>query len=93
MGRAYIRATPTNKHTRRLFKAVGAGILVAALVAFSVASTLNVCGFFFSSPLFPHFITITTMNIKTEICGRECNQEQHSCSSNRRSNRNGCGLV
>ena len=43
MGRAYIRATPANKHTRRLFKAVGAGILIAALIAFSVASTLNVC--------------------------------------------------
>ena len=57
MGRAYMRATPANKHTRRLFKAVGAGILVAALVAFSVASTLHVCFLFTTlfSPLVSSF--------------------------------------
>ena len=77
MGRAYMRATPTNKHTRRLFKAVGAGILVAALIAFSVVSTLNVC-FFSSSHFFPFVIftttTIITTITQTEICGGICTQ-------------------
>ena len=75
MGRAYMRATPTNKHTRRLFKAVGAGILVAALIAFSVVSTLNVC--FFSSHFFPFVIVTTnptTITTQTEISGRICTQ-------------------